>query len=276
MKRNNPLLMASLALAVITRNTTPTTAAEQLQAERLAYKRITLPFGGFYESVYDADIDYLEDDLGKAAMAYIDGNLDYAKYHQHIAEAYAKWLIADLNEQLATVMQVNPFARTYKTVTMPEAQEVTVHPMDGRNQGDDISALLNIEDMPTLATICHAFADIMDIKDAMQTIAKDRLTTRDGFMSFYSPRIELFFDTPLTQWEAPYVEILIQAMTWAVAYNTIHDVSDTTDWKTALYRYELWGFHQTAFQSSGGSEAVMWEVLTQEQADELNKLIESE
>lgn len=275
MTQINPLLAATLRGA-IGQASKPTTAAQQIQAERSMFKRLTLPFGGFYESVYDADIDYLEDDLGKAAMSYIDDNLDYTKYHQYIAEAYAINLVADLNKQLGTISQLNPFTRERRDVSMPDAHEVGVHPMDGRNQGDDISALFDISKMPTLADISLAFSDIIDIKDAMQTIAKDRLTSRDGFMSFYSPDIARLYGVPLTEWEEPYIEILIQAMVWAVAYDNIHDVSETTDWKTAIYSYELWGFHQTEFQSSGGSEDAMWSVLTQAQADELNKLIDKE
>lgn len=131
----------------------------------------TVPFSGFYESLHDSEIDWtmeqmFTDDSGDQIYPGLDELLwrdcDFRKVHLAYAQDY-----------------VEQFAREFNLKTLE--WESMVSPREYNFTTDSLFAEISTEE----------FLDLLDTvdNDAFHALAKQNFTSRDGFMSWYSPDI---------------------------------------------------------------------------------------
>lgn len=199
--------------------------------------RVETPFAGFYQSYYDSELEYADEIVGEEEAKRIDEALDIQKFQNTIAEKYVEFL----NDRIEDI---------YKVPNL--LSEPTVHPMTLRNTEDDITALISVALIPSLEELQEMSSAVLDFKQQLIQIAKDKLTSRDGFISFYSPDIESLFDKPYTQWEFAYLTCLLGAMVATIGCDEgLHDHT-LDEWQAAHYDLELNAFAQDYLQKTGG------------------------
>lgn len=138
-----------------------------------------IPFGGFYGSLWDGEIDYLEDqllenlsddwpDLEDGIWDVLNKNTDYQAMHLEIAFAYTDALKDLINEELGLNITLN-----YVEMTSPREYNFTT---------DRIFCTIDLEDFKVLYERVG--------RDAVAQKARDMFTSRSGFASFYDPDID--------------------------------------------------------------------------------------
>lgn len=230
-----------------------------------AVKTVALPFAGFYESIYTSDLDYLDDGgyITAAAAEYLTDEMNYSQYEAAFMARYVDFLTGAIGAHLGGVTFTDhaPYVEKYAGGTV------------GLNAKTDVST------WPTLAGICKAFDGIIDIKAACIEIASERLTSRDGFASFYDPDIKQIFNAPLVNWQWPYIEILLAAIVQGVALDDPHvyDLKDSDSAQQAAYALELHSFYTEFLCGRGDSmETLALNTLTEAQAAEYHALNEGD
>ena len=154
-----------------------------------------LPFPGFYHSVYDHEIDYAIErdceyfaeewgvDIDKVSDAAFS-HIDCSDAHRSIAELHcATWLERFTDETgIDLYSGFKFFGLTSPKFYNFETDRIFVQiPLPGLQQCFD-------------ACKCDGF------KTLAATI-KERFTSYDGFMSFYSNRLETWLEKPLAEWD---------------------------------------------------------------------------
>jgi len=134
-----------------------------------------LPFGGFYYSHHSGLIDYAEQCLyqdtngdafsGSLVDSFL-GEIDYSALH----EAYAGQYTVELADLLGIQL-------TFETLTSPREYNF---------QTDRIFALISRADFAKLLRVALTRPS-PDSPRYLTTTARDLFTSRDGFISFYSP-----------------------------------------------------------------------------------------
>ena len=230
-----------------------------------AVKTVALPFAGFYGSIYTSDLDYLDDggDITAAAAEYLTDEMNYSQFEAAIMARYVDFLTGAIGAHLdgVTFTDHAPYVEKYAGGTV------------GLNAKTDVST------WPTLAGICEAFEGIIDIKAACIEIARERLTSRSGFASFYAPDIKQIFNAPLVNWQWPYIEILLAAIVQGVALDDPHvyDLKDSDTAQRAAYALEIHSFYSEHLCGRGDTmEALALNTLTEAQAAEYNALNEGD
>lgn len=196
-------------------------------------KRVVLPFGGFYESDYEQlisnELDNLKDEEGKTdkEIETIANSIDRKAFYLKVAVGFGDYL----NECFSTV-----FGKSVEVAF----NQIKYHPMTLQNTGDEISAALDVTQLPGLGYLQHFCKqnDLGDFKDALKQVAIDRLTG-PGLRSSWDENIEVLFDKPYEQWESVYIECLLAVMVQMISINNGHN----NDWcEIAVREFEAVDF----------------------------------
>lgn len=199
--------------------------------------RVTTPFAGFYQSFYESELENLEDLVGEKQANFIDATMDMTVFNNAIAERY----ISFLNGKLEDFFKVPALL-----------SEPIVHPMTMQNTGDEVSAVLAYSILPSLDELESMASGVVDFKQLLITIAKDKFTSCSGFASFYSPNISPYFDKPYVEWSFPYLTCLLYAMVAVIGYDEGLHNHTIEEWQAAHYDLELHLFALDFLQTSGG------------------------
>ena len=196
-------------------------------------KRVILPFLGFFDSQYTTmvndDFETLADE-GKHTNEEVDQlaeSFDYTSYYSKVATSYSEFL----NERMSSI-----FGKSVEV----SFKQVEYHPMTPQNMGDEISAVINVEELPGLGYL-QSFCeenDIMDFKAMLKVIAKYKFNSI-GIRSLWDDNIEQFFSQEYSQWESTYIECLIAAMVLAMSV----EMGNKFDiWQHTISDFELINF----------------------------------
>ncbi len=138
-----------------------------------------IPFSGFYDSLWsdaigsaqESDVEYQTEQYPALDASDINEVLsrytDYGKAYQQLAEAYAD----KFNDWLADHLEV-PLTMTFESMTSPKEYNF---------ETDRIYMKIGLDD------ILQIYAKVG--RAALRAKAKEMFTSRDGFMSLYSPDI---------------------------------------------------------------------------------------
>lgn len=151
----------------------------------------TIPFSGFYDSIWSGELDecdtrqieqWQEDEEypGVSAEAMQDvliRRTDYRDAEIAIAKAYVEGFQDWINHELGVDITL-----TFSIMTSPKEYNFTT---------DRIFVNINRDD---LAQVYKAVG-----RQAVRDMAKEMFTSRSGFISFYSPRIEEW--GPIREWD---------------------------------------------------------------------------
>lgn len=199
--------------------------------------RVDTPFAGFYQSFYDSELEYAHEVLGDEEAEVMIDKLDASKFNKTISGLYIDFL----NEKLEELFKVPALL-----------SEPAYHPMTPQNRGDDVSAVLAVSILPTLDELEALSDSSINFKELLIQIAKDKLTSHDGFSSFYSPEIAPYFDKPYDQWGFAYLTCLLFGMVAALGYEEGVNEHDIESWAAAQYDLELNCFAQEYLAKTGG------------------------
>lgn len=213
------------------------------------HKDITLPSHGLYNSfigteldnalenyTYDSDKQFELSEWMNTSDAYHRAS---RKVNERMIIEYGEFFIDWLNEQYGCNIKAHDFEYV---------------PMNGRNQGDTLHAMIDTDSLPTLDTLAH---DIDSLHDKLKALAIERLSSRSGFISFYSNDITPLLDKPYAVWGDAYIMVLIELM----LDDTGYDISDVEqDYLESINGY-------------GGSIEYLFDALDQYNCDLLNSFI---
>lgn len=200
-------------------------------------KRVMLPFGGFYHSPYDNVIngqlsDMIENGMSFGEVQEFAQVIDYQAHYQGIAGGYAEYLSIKIEDLFRC------------EVSFTQTQ---VHPMTPQNTGDQISAAIDVTQLPSLDAMQELLlTDVIDFKQSLKQIAKEVLSSCSGFHSSWNADIERLFDQPYELWESVYIECLLTAMVNAIQ---IEDAGKSADdfWQHNINDFEYMGFMDHGF-----------------------------
>ena len=197
-------------------------------------KRVVLPFGGFYESDYAQlirnELDRLKYDEGKTdqEIEVITSSIDGKAFYLTVADGFGDYL----NECFSTV-----FGKSVEVAF----NQIEYHPMTLQNTGDEISAAIDVTQLPGLNYLQHFCTtnDLMDFKDSLKQIAADKFSG-PGLRSSWDANIEVLFEKPYEQWESVYIECLLTAMVQALSLN--NNYKNNGYWAIAVREFEATDF----------------------------------
>lgn len=151
---------------------------------------IEIPFSGFYESWYSDELD----DVEKNEVEY------YCEEHDVDEEWLANemWRFQDIRkaEQVICPVYVDTFndfiaetfnlqlGLTFSDMSSPKEYNFTTDRIFAHISDDAVQALFDAVDTP-----------------ALRKTIRDRFTSRDGFISFYSNNLENWLEQPLSEWD---------------------------------------------------------------------------
>jgi len=153
----------------------------------------TIPFQGFYCSMHD---DQIDNHIEHAMEDYIEGQGKTQEQvdawrdtidHKAIREAYSKHYIDFLNSELDIA------SLTYKALDSPREYNFTT---------DIIICTIGHDDLKRLY---DKWINEPEFREAI----KDRFTSYDGFMSFYSNDVADWKAKPLTDWDHNEIGMLL-------------------------------------------------------------------
>ena len=167
---------------------------------------IKLPFSGFYESWYSDDLDRAEEDFlesyceendisEKVKAKLVDRMYkfsDYKAMEMYIAEGYVDAFDNYMSEKLELD---GGLGLTFSDMSSPKEYNFAT---------DRIFAHITEEKVQELR-------DCLSI-DELSAAIKKRFTSYDGFISFYSNRIEDWLDRPLIEWDHNELGTLLYAL----------------------------------------------------------------
>lgn len=195
-------------------------------------KRVMLPFGGFYQSLYEDVInsqitDMHEEDACSEYLEALVNTIDYKSQYQRVADGFADYL----NEKISHTFGAE--------VAFTQTQ---VHPLTLQNTGDEISSAVDVTQLPELQCLqnfCDAGVGI-DFKQSLAKIATDKLSSCSGFHSSWDADISQLFDVPYAMWESVYIECLLIAMVQAIHID--EGGSEQDQWEHNITDFESRGF----------------------------------
>jgi hypothetical protein len=169
---------------------------------------INIPFAGFYDSMYDAQIDsarefHAENELDRQREEKIAPALessdfdailfdcaDYGKMHQALARQFLERFTDRVSDMIGI-----PLVLSFAEMTSPREYNF---------ETDRIFAHV------PMATV-QAMYDAVD-RDVLAEEISERFTSRSGFISFYSNGAQDWHDKPLTAWDANELGTLLRAL----------------------------------------------------------------
>ncbi len=212
-------------------------------------KDITLPSHGLYNSFIGTALDdemecyYLSDQKQFDLNEYINTSDDYHRASQKVSKRmileYGAFFIDWLNDEYSTSIK----ASNYEYV-----------PMNMRNQGDTLHCFIDVDSLPSIATL----SDKIDgFTDKLTQLAIERLSSYSGFISFYDNDIKPLLSQPYSVWGDAYIMLIIELM----LVDSGHDIADIEQ-----YYLEYIG-------GNGGSIEYLFNALDQHNCDILNDII---
>jgi len=159
-------------------------------------------FSGFYESIHDSVFDmeteYIMEDYPDKKWDDFRFEYDYAEYCKNYVRAISSETEIDL-----------------------EFQEL-ISPREYNFTTDRIICFIKPKDVKKLATALNS--------PTLEKLVKERFTSRDGFISFYSRYVEEWKEKPVKEWDAVELGTLLDA--WI-----IDNGSDLDDLDYAGFEY---------------------------------------
>ncbi|WP_339343484.1 hypothetical protein [uncultured Psychrobacter sp.] len=203
-------------------------------------KRITLPFSGFVDSIYHSLVasqleDMIEDGVDKAVVIGLAGEIDWGSHYLKVSNAYASYISKRFNEVFST--NENP--------VNIHLSQVLYHPLNETKNGDKISAVIDVDEIPNLAALMK-FCDekgFIDFREALISAAKDRIPPALQTSKYYLPHNQALWDY-YSNWERESIECLVIAMIQVV--NT-YDGFIGADWQSHVKEFEDNGFTEDAY-----------------------------
>ena len=199
-------------------------------------KQISLPFNGLYHSYLG---ELLGDELEQStqdmphneAAAVFDyvHTLDLKKYYTALVVGYAHHLIDSLNEYHGTDIKIS---------------NINYEPMNMQNRGDALWCDIDVTTLPSIP-----LADL-------QPYATDSLTSRSGFISFYSPDMMPLKGAKLENWSDVYITFIIEYLA--------NDLGGAHEIECAYIE---------SLQCEGGAIELLLNNISDEQATKLNALL---
>lgn len=203
-------------------------------------KRITLPFGGFVDSIYHSLVasqlkDMVEDGLDKDFVKDLAGKIDWGSHYLKVSNAYASYISKRFNEVFST--NENPVNIHFS--------QVFYHPLNETKNGDKISAVINVDEIPNLAALMKLCEKkwFIDFREALISAAKDRIPPALQTSKYYLPHNHALWDY-YSNWERESIECLVIAMIQVV--NT-YDGFIGADWQSHVKEFEDNGFTEDAY-----------------------------
>lgn len=203
----------------------------------------TIPFGGFYESCWSQAIDdeeanyaeffanelqeeqgiadYLrlsESEVAEILFRVTSYDIAYRRFAKSYAEAYNKWISDELGWNVGLEFESLVSPREYNFCT------------------DRIFCYIPLESVKRLFEM-SAKEDHKRLKE----VIKERFTSRDGFISFYSNNLEEWVNKPLNQWDHNEIGTLLIAVTprfddasWTFYEDMSYNGGFYRDWEAAV------------------------------------------
>lgn len=166
---------------------------------------VNLPFPGFYYSWYDQEIDetinrdceYFAEEWGVDVDAVFDAafsNTDCAEAHEKIANLHcATWL-----EKFTDETGINLYSGfKFFGMTSPKYYNF---------ETDRVFVQVPLPGLQMCFDACK-----VDGFKSLSEVIRDRFTSRDGFISFYSNRLEDWLEKPLAEWDCNELSTLLIA-----------------------------------------------------------------
>ena len=196
-------------------------------------KDIRLPFNGLYHSYLG---ELLSDEL---EMATDDHCLDTGRavfdfVYSLDLKKYHKALTDGYAHHLIDTLN------EYHGLAI-EISDIDYVPMNGQNRGDDLYCDIDVTTLPVIPLA------------ELQPYATDSLTSHSGFSSFYDPNLQHLEGARLENWQDAYITFIIECLA--------NDVSDIEQ----SYIDDL--------QCEGGAIELLMNSITDEQCEQLNKLL---
>ncbi len=217
---------------------------------------VNIPFAGFYGSIWSEEEDRQETQY----VDHIRSDPDARAYDFPETPDVSPDLVADvLWEATDSSAYAATMAREYAvefgawladtlhgtTAERPEIvlefEELT-RPRFYNFETDRIFAKLSLTDLQAM------FDHLQRVDDTiLENVIADRFTSYDGFISFYSNKVEDWLAKPLTEWDHNELGTLL------VAWGRLHEVQD---FDHLLYDYRSGGLYEEAYRA--WSDAVDW------------------
>ena len=144
---------------------------------------ITIPFSGFYESFHSSEIDFIEEGILDGDPNYKMGDVldvDYKKLHAWYASVYLEAFVEELQALHPALSNVNI---EFKELVSPREYNFTTDVIYGEISKKDFTLLMMVVDV-----------------DDLQREISNRFTSCDGFVSFYSNKLEEW-DSDFSEWD---------------------------------------------------------------------------
>lgn len=147
-------------------------------------------FSGFYESIHDSVFDqeteYIMEEYNKKYDDF-DFSIDYL--------AYCKSYVAAISKEIGIKLE-------FVEMTSPREYNFTT---------DNIYCKISAKAIEKISSALNS--------ESLKTIIKQRFSSRDGFISFYSNDVEEWKETPISEWDYNELGTLLDA--WIIENNDL-------------------------------------------------------
>lgn len=170
-------------------------------------KTVQIPFGGFYGSCADVEIDsvisyYLEDNELEDCPDY---SIDFEGLAKHYVDLYTSYVL----DEYGTTLELK-----FKELSQPSEYNF---------EADKIYCSIAISDIWALY---HSFLLLPNAQDLINT----RFASRDGFASFYDEFCECWRVKPLLEWDVNELSILLPPVEdYCILYEDADSNGDITN-----------------------------------------------
>ena len=162
-----------------------------------------IPFCGFYHSVYDGELDYVIEhssehfaaewgldqfDVADAAF----GHLDLTDSRKAVSETHVQFWGEAFSEETGLAIGLE-----FSSLTSPRFYNF---------ETDRLFAKIALSDAQKCFDACQR-----DGFTELRKVIIERFTSRDGFLSCYSNRLETWLAKPLAEWDCNEIETLLIA-----------------------------------------------------------------
>ena len=166
---------------------------------------INIPFAGFYNTTYDRELDeqltqqathyveeenpdtLLEEDVVQQIMF---DHMDWGAAHRHVCQAYVNTFCSRFHAEFGLDLRLE-----FEKMTSPKEYNF---------QTDRAWAIISEEKARALFELVP--------RAALEKAIKGRFTSCDGFISFYSNRIDDWLEKPIEEWDYNELGTLLYAM----------------------------------------------------------------
>jgi hypothetical protein len=167
----------------------------------------TIPFPGFYESNYSREIDYQESNEIEYMTGEEEDGKGYGLDQQDVLEVFMRhtdYRAAYLTVAKAYVAQLNDYLLEKHGLALGLSMESVQSPKEYNFTTDRVFCHISEEALQRLF-------DAVQLGKLTATI-KRQFTSRDGFISGYTNRVEKWLEKPLIEWDHNEIGTLIEAL----------------------------------------------------------------